>query len=216
MIPIVFSSGSDPVRLGLVESLSRPGGNVTGASFLTDTQDGKRLELLYRLMPTAALVGVLVNPDNPDSLQTEDATTAARVIGLKLHVVSARNETEIEEAFATLGQLQVHALLVTADGYFNSRRHQLTALAARYAIPTIYQFRDYAVAGGLMSYGASPTETYFQAGIYAGRILNGAKPADLPVVQATKCHLVINVKTARALGIEVPVQLLALADEVIE
>jgi putative ABC transport system substrate-binding protein len=215
-IPIVFSSGSDPVGLGLVESLNRPGGNVTGATFLTNAQESKRLELLHRLVPAAALVGVLVNPDGEDPVRTGDVTAAARAIGLKLHVVSARSENEIEEAFATLGQLQVHALLVTADGYFNSRRHQLAALAARYAIPAIYQFRDYAVAGGLMSYGTSPIETYFQAGIYAGRILNGAKPADLPVVQATEFHLVINLKTAKALGVEVPVQLLALADEVIE
>jgi putative ABC transport system substrate-binding protein len=215
-IPIVFSSGSDPVKLGLVESLNRPGGNVTGATFLTTTQEGKRLELLHRLVPTATLVSVLVNPDGEDTVQAGNVTAAARAIGLKLHVVNARSENEIEEAFATLGKLQVHALLVTADGYFNSRRHQLAALAARYAIPAIYQFRDYAVAGGLMSYGTSPTETYFQAGIYTGRILKGAKPADLPVVQATKFRLVINLKTAKALGLDIPPTVLALADEVIE
>jgi putative tryptophan/tyrosine transport system substrate-binding protein len=217
-IPIVFNVGDDPVRLGLVPSLSRPGGNLTGVNFLTVELAGKRLELLREVVPDAARVAVLVNPTNPATAASTltGVEAAARAMRLQLQVLNASNGREIDAAFATLIRERVDALLVGSGPPFTSRSVQLTQWAARNAIPAIYSGRQYAEVGGLMSYGASLRDAYRQVGVYAGRVLNGAKPADLPVVQSTKFELVINAQTARMLGLTVPPSLLATADEVIE
>ena len=216
-IPIVFVSGEDPVKSGLVASLNHPGGNVTGAAVFTGQLGAKQLGLLRELVPNAALVAILVNPNNPltEGVIT-DVRAAAAVTGHRIQIVNASNEGEIEKAFATLKELHADALIVGADPYFFARNEQLVALAARYMVPAIFEFREFAMAGGLMSYGASITDGYRQAGVYAGQILKGAKPADLPVLQPTKFELVINLKTAKALGLALSPGLLAIADEVIE
>jgi putative ABC transport system substrate-binding protein len=217
-VPIVFSVGEDPVRLGLVASLSRPDGNATGTNFFVVELTAKRLSLLRELSPKATRVGLLVNPDNVGNTETfvKDAEAAAAAIGLQLEVLNASNSDEIDAAFATLVNDHADAVLIGPDAFFNSRRVQIAILAARYMVPVVYSVRDYVEAGGLMSYGTDLTNSVRQQGIYAGRILKGAKPADLPVVQATKFELVINLRTAKALALEVPAALLARADEVIE
>jgi ABC-type uncharacterized transport system substrate-binding protein len=216
-IPIVFLSGGDPVTDGLVASLNKPGGNVTGVSFVASALMAKRLGLLHQLVPKAALVGVLVNPTYPEAeLQRQELQEGAGAISQKTHVVSASTDSEIETGFAALKQQGADALLVANDPFFVSRRNQIAALAARHALPTIYFLREFAEAGGLMSYGASLTNASREAGIYTGQVLKGAKPAELPVMQPTKFEFVINLKAAKALGLEIPPTLLALADEVIE
>ena len=216
-IPLVFSVTDDPVALGLVASMARPGGNATGVSFLLAELGAKQLGLLRELVPTAAHIGLLVNPNNTTSnAQTSNVVTAASALGVKIDVVSAADSREIETAFATLVRNRADALLIGTDPFFYSRRVQLATLASRHAIPTIYPVRENVEIGGLMSYGTSLTEVYHQLAAYTVRILKGAKPADLPVVQSTKFELVINLPTARALGLEIPPMLLARADEVIE
>jgi putative tryptophan/tyrosine transport system substrate-binding protein len=216
-IPIVFSSALDPIKLGLVASINRPGGNATGFIQFAALLEAKRLQLLNELVPNAGVIGVLLNPANPAAeTQTTDVHTAARSIGRQIHVVTASSEGEFEAAFASLVRQRIGGLLVAADPFFYSRHERLVALAARHAVPAIYEWREFAVAGGLMSYGNSITDAYRQIGIYAGRILRGANPADLPVVQPTKFELVINLKTAKALGLTVPNSMQLLADEVIE
>jgi putative ABC transport system substrate-binding protein len=216
-IPIVFSSVDDPVKAGLAVSLNRPGRNATGMSLFTGVLAAKQLELLSELVPNAVAVAVLVNPDNPNTQShLHEMQEAARVLGLKLHVVNARSERDFDPAFATIVQQRIGALVVGVDALFNSRRDQLVALAARRAVPTIYQFREFPVGGGLISYGANVADGYRQVGVYTGRILKGDKVGDLPVVQPTKFDFVINRKTAKVLGLDVPTSLLARADEVIE
>jgi ABC-type uncharacterized transport system substrate-binding protein len=216
-IPIVFTTGTDPVKDGLVASLNRPDGNITGVHMFVSQMEGKRLGLLHELVPTAALIGVLLNPTRlPAERQLKDVQEAARAIGQQIHIVHASSERDLATAFMTLAQLRAGALLVGADPFFNSRRDVIVELAARHAIPAIYEQREFVVAGGLMSYGTSLPDGYRQAGIYTGRILKGAKPADLPVFQSSRFEFVINLKTAKALGIEVPPNLSARADEVIE
>jgi putative tryptophan/tyrosine transport system substrate-binding protein len=216
-IPIVFTAAADPVAVGLVESLSRPNGNATGVSGYFSPLGAKRLELLHELVPNAAVIGVLVNPTYPDAeSQSKDVQEAARLFGQEGHVVNASSEGELNAAFALLVQHKAGVLLVTADAFFLSHRDQLVALAARHSIPALYWAREFVLAGGLMSYGPDIGDGYRQAGVYAGRILKGAKPGDLPVVQPTKFESVINLTTAKALGLAVPDRLLALADEVIE
>jgi putative tryptophan/tyrosine transport system substrate-binding protein len=218
MIPIVFSFGSDPVALGLVASLNRPGGNITGVTFLANLLlPAKLLELLHDAVPGAASVGFLVNPANPNvESDTRAVQAAADALGLKLVVVKAGSDNEIDAAFADALRRGVAAFYINADPFLSSRRDQLITLAARHALPSIHWQRDYAVAGGLMSYGANTADANRQVGIYVGRILKGAKPADLPVQQAVKVELVINLKTAKALGLTFPLTLLGRADEVIE
>jgi putative ABC transport system substrate-binding protein len=216
-IPIVFLTADDPVKIGLVASLNRPGGNATGTNLLLQAMEGKRLGLLGELVSNAALIGVLLNPRNVHvATQRKDVADAARALGTSTHVLDASTEQDIHEAFRTLSRLRVQALLVSADAFFNGRREQLLTLAAHYGIPAIYGQRETVVAGGLMSYGTSLVDGYRQVGIYTGRILKGAKPGELPVVQPTKFEFVINLKTAATLGITVPHTLLARADEVIE
>jgi ABC-type uncharacterized transport system substrate-binding protein len=216
-IPIVFGVSEDPVPYGLVDSHSRPGGNATGVNFLVTELGSKQLGLLHELIPAAARVGLLVSPKSPIAERVmRDVTAAASAIGLQVDVVQASDSREIESVFGTLVHNKADALLVGPDAFFVSRRLQLAILAARHALPAVYNVREYAEAGGLMSYGTNVRDAYRQIGVYVGRILKGAKPADLPVVQSTKFELVINLPTARALGIEVPPQLLARADEVIE
>jgi putative ABC transport system substrate-binding protein len=216
-IPIVFVAGDDPVRLGLVASLARPGGNLTGVNFFAEELATKRLELLHELLPAAACVAVLVNPTSPDFGSTiRNVEAAARTIGLQIQVLNASSSREINEAFATFVWERPDALLAGTGPPFTGRRAQLVQLAAFHRIPAIYAGRQNAEIGGLMSYGASLTDTYRQLGVYTSRILKGAKPADLPVVQSSKFELVINAETARMLGLTVPSSLLARADEVIE
>jgi putative ABC transport system substrate-binding protein len=217
-IPIVFISAEDPVRLGLVASLARPGGNLTGINFLNNELAAKRMELLRELVPGAARVAVLVNPANATTAETtlRDAQTAARAMGLQVQVLNAGTSREINAAFASLGRERPDALFVGGDGFFYSRHVQIVNLASRHAVPATYAERLMAEAGGLMSYGSDIVDAWRQFGVYVGRILKGAKPADLPVVQPTKFELVVNLNTARALGLTVPDRLLALADEVIE
>jgi ABC-type uncharacterized transport system substrate-binding protein len=218
IIPIVFYLGSDPVEGGLVTSLSRPGGNLTGVVTLNVEVGAKRLELLHELVPAATLVALLVNPTTPTLAETmtRDLQAAAGTLGLQLHALHASNEREIDTAFAALVRLRATALVIGADALFNSRSEQLAALTLRHAVPAIYQFREFASAGGLMSYGTTVVDTYRPLGVYTGRILKGEKPAELPVQQATKLELIINMKTAKALGLTVPLPLLGRADEVVE
>ena len=216
-IPIVFVTGSDPVQAGLVESLNRPGGNVTGVYLLLIGLEGKRLGLLRDLVPHVKLTGLLINPRSPDSeAQSRALQAAARGVGQQILVVEAGSDGEFDAAFAALAQRQAGALVVAADIFFTARRERIVALVARLAIPAIYELREFAVAGGLMSYGTSLLDGYYQNGVYVGRILKGAKASDLPVLQSTKFEFVINLKTAKALGLEVPPGLSATADEVIE
>ena len=216
-IPIVFTVVEDPAKLGLVSSLGRPGGNATGMNYFVAELGAKQLGLLHELVPAAARVGLLVNPNGPiTEAVTRDVMAAAPVIGLQIDVVQASDSRELETAFGMLVGNRTDALVVGPDAFFLSRRLQLAQLAARHAIPSVYNVREYTEAGGLMSYGTSMTAAYHQVGIYTGKILKGAQPNDLPVVQPTKFELVINLKTAKALGLEIPPQLLARADEVIE
>ena len=217
-IPIVFVAAEDPVKLGLVASLASPGGNLTGINFLSGEVAAKRLELLRDLVPAATRVALLVNPTNATDTETtvRDVTAAARTIAFQIQVLNASTSREIEAAFESIGRERPDALFVGPDPFFQSRRVQLAVLSARHTVPATYSNRDYAEAGGLMSYGANVTDAWRQVGAYSGRILKGAKPADLPVVQASKFELVINLPTARALALEVPPTLLARADEVIE
>jgi putative ABC transport system substrate-binding protein len=216
-IPIVFTIGGDPVDLGLIASLNRPGGNVTGITQFTAPLETKRLELLHELVPGATVIAMLINPNNPNSAaQLKDVPEAARVRGLQLHILRANADTGFETAFAALGERRISALLVGSDPFFNNRRAELVALAARYAVPAIFHQREFTTAGGLMSYGTSASDMYHQAAIYTARILKGTKPADLPVQQPTRFEFVLNLKTAKSLGLDVPAKLLALADEVIE
>jgi putative ABC transport system substrate-binding protein len=216
-IPVVFETGADPLALGLVESLNRPGGNVTGVTSLNAEVGPKRLELLHELLPAAAEFALLVNPTNPRNAETStrDLQAAARVRRLNLHVLEASSERDLEEAFATLGRLRVAGLVIANETFFANRAEQLAALALHHAVPAIHQ-REFAGAGGLIGYGGSVTQSHGQAGVYVGRILKGEKPADLPVVQVTKVELIVNLKTAKALGLTVPLSLLGRADEVIE
>jgi putative tryptophan/tyrosine transport system substrate-binding protein len=216
-IPIVFTAGVDPVKLGLVASLNRPGGNVTGVNQFVAEMEGKRLGLLRELVRSAVLIAVLLNPTNPAAAtQLIDVQEAARALGQQVHILHASSEPELEAAFATARQVGCGGLLVAGDSFFNSRRTYIIALAARHGIPAIYEQREHALAGGLMSYGTNLSDGYRQVGIYTGRILKGEKPADLPVAQSTKFEFVINLTTAKALGIVVPPMLSARADEVIE
>ena len=216
-IPIVFGIGSDPVEAGLVASLNRPGGNLTGVYFLNQQLTAKHLELLHKITPNVTTVGFLVNPTTPAvKVQNREAETAARSLGLNLTILNATTPNEIEAAFATVVDRQIGALAIDADSLFFVQRDLLAALAARHTVPAIYSAREYVEAGGLMSYGARLSDTLRVVGNYAGRILKGTKPADLPVIQSTKFELVINLKTAKALGLVVPPNLLATADEVIE
>ena len=216
-IPIVFLSGSDPIGAGLVPSINRPTGNVTGIAPMFTLLGTKNLELLHELTPKATVIGALTNLSNPNAEhQLKDLEAAARTLGLKLVVLAGNNEREIDTSFAKMAEPQIGALVVTADGFLISRQHQIVALAARYAMPTMYPLSQYVAAGGLMSYGANLRDAFLQTGNYVGRILKGAKPADLPVLQPTKVEFVINLKTAKTLSLTVPDKLLALADEVIE
>jgi putative ABC transport system substrate-binding protein len=216
-IPIVFIIGGDPVEVGLVTSYNRPGGNATGISILTATLEAKRLGLLHEVAPQVTTIGVLMNPNfQPAEKQLRDVQEAARAFNLQIQVLRASTDHEIEAAFETVAQQRIAALAVTADPFFDTRREKLVALSARHAVPTIYHFREYAVAGGLISYGIKITEAMRLVGVYTSRILKGEKPADLPVMQPTKFELVINLTTAKALGLTVPHNLLVLADEVIE
>jgi len=216
-IPIIFAIAGDPVGLGLVTSLSRPGGNVTGVTTFASLIVAKQFEVVHEAVPQATAVGCLVNPENPNAeLDLKEAREATRLLGLQLHVLNARAERDIDTAFATFVQRGAGAVVVVADALFNSRANEIVALAARHALPTMYSVREFAAAGGLLSYGTSVVDALRQAGLYAGRILQGNKPADLPIMQATKFELIINLKTAKTLGITFPLTLLVRADEVIE
>ena len=216
-IPIVFVNGLDPVKFGLAASLNRPNGNATGIYLFTNTLEPKKVALLHELVPKATVIGALVNPTNPNAeTVSKGLQSAAGTLGLEIHVLNASTERDIDAAFATLLQQGASALVVGNDPYFTGRRDHLVALAARHALPAVYSQRESAVAGGLMSYGTSITDAYRQAGVYTGKVLKGEKPADLPVMQPTKFELVINLKTARALGLTVALTLQAAADEVIE
>jgi putative tryptophan/tyrosine transport system substrate-binding protein len=216
-IPIVFSVAADPVQLGLVASLNRPGGNLTGVNSFAGELGAKGLALLHDLVPSTETIGFLENPNNPIfDLTTRDVLAAAPIVGLKVQILKASTDREIDTAFVSLVQVRTGALLLGTDPFFNSRIEQLVALAARHAIPAMYPLREFAAAGGLMSYGTSNRDIYQQVGIYTGRILKGAKPADLPVMQTTKFDLVINLKTAKALNLQIPDKLFSVADEVIE
>jgi putative ABC transport system substrate-binding protein len=216
-IPIVFETGGDPVQLGLVPNLNRPGGNVTGVTQTNQEVTPKRLELLHELVPTATVVAGLFNPTSAtaETLST-DLQAAARTLGLQLHILNASTDRDLDVVFAKLIQLRAGGLVISPDPFFNSRSEQLAALAVRHAVPAIFQYREFAVAGGLLSYGSDPSDSYRLAGNYTGRVLKGDKPADLPVQEATKVELYINLKSAKALGITFPLTLLGRADEVIE
>jgi len=216
-IPIVFVMGFDPIEAGLVTSLSRPGGNLTGVSILSVELGPKRLELLHELVPTATSLGVLINPTNTNAgIVERDLQVAARTLGLQLQVLPASTDHDLATVFATVVQLRIGGLVISPDAFFTSQRDQLADLALRHEVPTIYQFREFAAAGGLISYGGSLLDAYRLAGVYTGRILKGEKPADLPVQQVTKVELILNLKTAKVLGLTVPLALLGRADEVIE
>ena len=217
-IPIVFRLAADPIAAGLVASLSRPGGNITGVTSLNLEVGPKRLEFLHELVPSAAIMAALVNPTNPSNAEilSRDLQATARLLGLQLHLLHASSDADIDAVFTTLTELRAGGLVIGTDAFFSSSERKLAALALRYRIPTIYQWREFVAAGGLMSYGGSFADSYRLAGVYTGRILKGEKPADLPVQQATKLELFINLKTAKALAIDVPPTLLALADEVID
>ena len=216
-IPIIFQTGADPVQFGLVDSLSRPGGNLTGVAILTNTLVPKQLELLHEVAPTSMLVAWLVNPKNPIAeTDTQNVRSAARILGQQVIVLDASNDSELEAAFEALAQQHAGSVLVQSDPFLNGRPDKIAALATRYAVPVLHQWPEFPAAGGLMSYGTSITDAHRQLGIYAGKILHGAKPADLPVQQSVKVQLVVNLKTAKALGITIPLSLLGRADEVIE
>jgi putative ABC transport system substrate-binding protein len=216
-IPIVFLTGADPVKTGLVDSFSRPGGNLTGMTVLISLLGPKRLELLGELLPSTSTIALLANPNNPNvGADAPETEAAANALGRRLEVLTATTERDLEPAFMSMVKLQAGALIVMADPFFFARREQLIALAARYAVPTIYPWREFAVDGGLMSYGTTIADAYRQMGIHTGKIVRGAKPADLPVVQAVKIELVINLKTAKTLNLTFPITLLGRADEVIE
>jgi putative ABC transport system substrate-binding protein len=216
-IPIVFTTGLDPVQEGLVASLNRPGGNLTGVTALAVEVGPKGLELLHELVPAATVIALLVNPTNPSAeALSSDLRTAARTLGLQLHILRASTERDFDRVFATLLQLRAGGLVIGTDGFFNTQSEQLATLTVRHAVPAIFPFREFTAAGGLMSYGVSIRDLYRLVGVYTGRILRGEKPADLPVHRATKVELVINLKTAKALGLTFPITLLGRADEVIE
>jgi putative ABC transport system substrate-binding protein len=216
-IPIVFSAVSDPVRLGLVASLNRPGGNLTGMGHFTFDLAAKSVQLLKELVPAAAVIAFLVNPSSPSAeLYVKEAASTASALGIAVHVLNASTEHELDEAFALVAKLGAGGLVVHGDPFFDSQRDRIGVLSARYPVAAVYPFREHVVAGGLMSYGASITDSYRRAGIYVGRVLKGEKPEDLPVMLPTKFELVLNLKAAKALGLQVPDKLLALADEVIE
>ena len=216
-IPIVFHTGADPVATGIVSNINRPGGNITGVSFLTVASSSKRLGLLRDVVPAAKVIGLLVNRTDPGAQTAiNELEAATRPLGITLHVVRAANERELDDAFATLAERRIEALIVNTEPFFRTRMNQIVGLAARYAMPDMYPGRDYAVAGGLIGYGASITDAYRQQGVYAGKILKGEKPGDLPVMQSTKFEFVINLKTAKTLGLTPSPGLLAIADEVIE
>ena len=217
-IPIVFETASDPVRIGLVDSLSRPGGNITGVTQTNVEVAPKRLEVIHELLPKTTVLGLLIDPADPSLAepQMKDFQAAAKALGVELHIVNARNDDELEKVFADLSQMHVGGLVISTDPFFTSRPEKLAGLTARYAIPAISKGREFAAAGGLLSYGADTLDTYRLAGVYTGRVLKGEKPAELPVQQATKVELYINLKTAKALGINVPLPLSGRADEVFE
>ena len=216
-IPVVFSAINDPVALGVVANLNRPGGNVTGMAVFTAELGAKSVELLKQLVPATAIIGYLVNPSSPSAdLYSKEAPAAARALGIAVPVLNAGTENGLDDAFASLAKLGAGGIVVPAEPFFDSQRDRIVALSARDAVPAIYTWREYAVAGGLMTYGPSLTDSYRQAGIYVGRVLKGEKPADLPVMRPTKFDLVINLRTAKTLGLNVPDKLLAIADEVIE
>jgi putative ABC transport system substrate-binding protein len=217
-IPVVFHGSLDPIKVGFVASLNRPGGNLTGVVTLNVDTGRKRLEIMHEVVPAASTLGLLLNPTNKvvTETQTKDLQTAARELGLQLRVLNASTEREFEDIFAGLKQMQIGGLVIGTDGFFVAHSEQLAGLTARYGMPAIFQYRAFAAAGGLMSYGGSVTDSYRLSGIYTGRILKGEKPADLPVQQATKVELIVNLKTAKALGLAVPMSLLGRADEVIE
>jgi ABC-type uncharacterized transport system substrate-binding protein len=216
-IPIVFAIGGDPIKMGLVASLNRPGGNMTGVSFLNDALIEKQLEIIHETVPTTALMGFLANPANPNAdSDTKNVLLAAESKGQKMTIVHARTDSELEMAFVTLAQQGAGALLVGSDPFFGNRRDKLVELARRHKVPGVYALREFVAIGGLMSYGTNITEAHRIAGLYAGRILKGEKPADLPVQQSTKVELVVNLKTAKALGLTIPPHIVARADEVIE
>ena len=215
-IPIVFSVADDPVRLGLVASFNKPGGNMTGVSLISGALGAKRLELLRELAPAAKLIAILANPSNPAEANQRDEQAAARAIGQQMLVLTATTEHDIETAFATLVSQRAGAIIVSADAFFTANQDKIIALAAHHKIPAIYPWREYAEVGGLVSYGTNLADSYRQVGVYVGRILRGVKPADLPVTQPTRIELVINLKTAKAVGFEISAKLLALSDAVIE
>jgi len=216
-IPIIFSIGPDPVRVGLVKSFNRPETNATGMSLLTTALEAKRLGLLHELVPTAALVAALINPDNPPSAgQSREIESAATTLNLAVKILRARHKQELKAAFVEIERIRAKAMLVAADPFFDTQRNEIVEFAARQKIPALYQFREYVAAGGLASYGIDVVDAYYQVGVYTGRILRGAKPAELPVLQPTKFEFVLNLKVSSALGLEIPPSLLARADEVIE